>query len=131
MAFGNQEAFHNSSSRMMAAGIDLRKSNAIVDLRGNVLAYAQTGGMTAPIRFEIVPGAKLYRFGNVTAGVHRVAVGSWWLEQAAFDKLVSFAQVHDLSIGMALVPSGMRLEFGVAHSSGTRKVSFQAARSIG
>ncbi|MCP1831701.1 hypothetical protein J2R76_000129 [Bradyrhizobium sp. USDA 4532] len=102
VAFGNQVAFHDPSSRMMAAGVDLRKSNAIVDLQGNVLAYAQTGGMMAPTPFEIVPGEKLYRFGSVGAGMHRVAVGSWWLERGAFEKLVSFAQAHDLSIGMAL-----------------------------
>ena len=29
------------------------------------------------------------------------------------------------------VPSGMRLEFGLARSPGNMKVSFQAARSIG
>jgi hypothetical protein len=102
VAFGNQEAFHNTSSRMMAAGKDLRKSNAIVDLQGKVFAYAQTGGMIAPTRFEILPGAQLYRFGNVGAGVHRVAAGSWWLERTAFEKLFSFAQVYDLSIGIAL-----------------------------
>ncbi len=30
----------------------------------------------------------------------------------------------------AVVPSGMRLEFGLARSPGNTKVSFQAARSI-
>src|SRR6266852_2121662 len=39
---------------------------------------------------------------------------------------------HDLRFRRwATVPSGMRLEFGVAHSLGNMKVSFQAARSIG
>ena len=32
---------------------------------------------------------------------------------------------------MTPVPSGMRLEFGLARSPGNMKVSFQAARSIG
>jgi hypothetical protein len=102
MAFRNQAAFDDRSSRLMATGVDLRKSNAIVDVRGNVLAYAKTGGMMSPTRFEILPGIKLYRFGNVGAGVQRIATGSWWMEQAAFNTLEGFAQVHDLSIGVAL-----------------------------
>ncbi|MBR0778706.1 hypothetical protein JQ625_28095 [Bradyrhizobium diazoefficiens] len=102
MAFRNQGAFNNPGSRQMAAGNDLRASNAIVDLRGNVLAYAQTGGMIAPTRFEILPGTKLYRFGNMSHGVRRVALGAWWLERAAFEKLANFAQVHECSIGLAL-----------------------------
>src|SRR3569833_309821 len=102
MAFRNAAAFNNPSSRMLASGMDLRKSSAIVDHRGNVLAYAHTGGIIAPTRFEVAPGVKLYRFGNVTAGVRRVAGGSWWLEQDALEKLVSFAQVHELSVGVAL-----------------------------
>ena len=102
MAFRNAAAFANPSSRMLASGMDLRKSSAIVDHRGNVLAYAQTGGIIAPMRFEVAPGVKLYRFGNVTAGVRRVAGGSWWLEQDALEKLVSFARVHEFSVGVAL-----------------------------
>jgi hypothetical protein len=102
MAFRNQVAFDDPSSRMMATGMDLRKSNAIVDLRGNVLAYAKTGGVMSPMRFDILAGTKLYRFGNIGAGAHRIATGSWWLEQAAFNTLEGFAQVHDLSIGVAL-----------------------------
>jgi len=102
MAFRNEAAFNKPSSRMMAEGMDLRTSKAIVDPRGNVLAYAQTGGIIAPMRFEIAPGTTLFRFGNITAGVHRVAGGAWWMEQAAFEKLFNFAQVHDLSVGVAL-----------------------------
>jgi hypothetical protein len=102
MAFRNAAAFNDPGSRMMASGVDLRSSSAIVDHRGRVLAYAQTGGMMAPTRFEVAPGARLYRFGSVGAGVHRVAGGAWWLEQSAFEKLISFAQVHELSVGVAL-----------------------------
>ncbi len=102
MAFRNQAAFNKPSSRMMAEGMDLRTSNAIVDHRGNVLAYVQTGGIISPMRFEIAPGTTLFRFGNIGAGVHRVAGGPWWMEQAAFEKLFNFAQVHDLSVGVAL-----------------------------
>ena len=102
MAFRNQAAFDDPSSRMMATGVDLRKSNAIVDLRGNVLAYAKTGGVMSPMRFEIPPGSMLYRFGNIGAGVQRIATGSWWLERAGFDTIERFAQVHDLAIGVAL-----------------------------
>jgi hypothetical protein len=102
MAFGNQEAFSNPNSRLMAAGTDLQPSNAIVDQQGRVLAFAKTGGMMAPARFEILPGAKIFRFGNAGAGVHRLAAGSWWMEQPAFEKLTSFAQVHGVSIGVAL-----------------------------
>jgi hypothetical protein len=102
MSFSNQSAFDNPRSRMAAAGADLRASNAITDPRGRVLAYAQTGGMLSPTRFEIAPGVKLFRFGNSAAGTARVAGGSWWVEQAALEKLVRFAQVWDLSVGAAM-----------------------------
>jgi hypothetical protein len=42
-------------------------------------------------------------------------------------RLEKFESMH----GTLEVPSVMRLEFGVAHSPGNMKVSFQAARSIG
>ncbi|HYI83661.1 MAG TPA: hypothetical protein VEX11_10675 [Acetobacteraceae bacterium] len=102
MAFRNQQAFDDPKSRLAATGVDLRRSNAITDPQGRILAHAQTGGMLSPVRHEIAAGAKLFRFGSRTAGVARVAAGAWWLEQSAFDQLFRFAQVWELSIGMAM-----------------------------
>ena len=102
MSFENQQAFDSPDSRRMASGVDLRRANAITDPRGTVLAYAQTGGMLHPTRHELAECATVFRFGSRGAGVDRVATGGWWLEQAAFDKVFSFAQVWELSIGMAM-----------------------------
>jgi len=123
VAFRNQQAFDDPKSRLAATGVDLRRSNAITDPQGRILAHAQTGGMLSPVRHEIAAGAKLFRFGSRTAGVARVAAGAWWLEQSAFDQLFRFAQVWELSIGMA-----MRLLCLVRPNGATRPCSFVLAR---
>lgn len=102
MAFRNQQAFDDPRSRMVAMGTDLRSSTAITDAKGQVLAYAQTGGMMSPQRFEIAAGTRLFRFGSRNAGPTRVAMGGWWVDQQAFDRIFAFAQVWDLSIGAAM-----------------------------
>ena len=102
MAFANQAAFNDFRSRLAAQGADLQQKNAITDAQGNILAYAQTGGMMAPTRFEVPVGSKLFRFGNRAAGPLKVASGGWWIEEREFEKLFSFAQVWELSIGMAM-----------------------------
>lgn len=102
MSFANLQAFNDPKSLLAANGIDFRPSTAITDEHGNVLAYAKTGGMLAPLRHELAIGSKLYRFGTQAAGALRVAGGGWWIEQREFDQLFRFAQVWDLSIGMAM-----------------------------
>jgi hypothetical protein len=102
MAFRNQQAFDDPVSRLAATGVDLRRPATITDPQGRVLAYVGTGGVLSPVRHELRTAAKLFRLGSRTAGAIRVATGAWWLDQAAFDQLVRFAQVWDLSIGMAV-----------------------------
>ena len=64
--------------------------------------YLQTGRMLNPKRFELTPGAFVYRFGSVSAGPQKVAKGGWWMERAQFDKLVNFANVWSITVGMAM-----------------------------
>lgn len=101
VAFANAAHFDKPSNRAMAIGTDLRASNAIVDTQGAVLAYAKTGGMLAPVRFELSEGEVIYRFGAATAAPADISKGGWWVQRSQFDKLFSFAQVHGLNIAMA------------------------------
>lgn len=102
MSYANQQAFSDNKSRLVATGIDFDAAKAITDAQGNILAYAKTGGVMSPVRHELLVGTKIFRFGKHDAGVHRVAGGGWWMEQREFDQLFAFAQVWDLSIGMAM-----------------------------
>jgi len=102
MAFRNQQAFDDPKSRLAALGLDLRPSTAITDMQGRVLAYAQSGGILATTRYQIATGTTLFRFGSRNVGTDRVAVGAWWCDRPAFDHIFRFAQVWDLSIGMAM-----------------------------
>jgi hypothetical protein len=102
MSFVNQAAFNDPGSRQIAMGVDLRASTAITHPSGRVLIYAQTGGMINPTRYELQPGALVFRFGKTSAGVKGVAKGGWWIEKPEFEKLVAFAQVWDIAIGMAM-----------------------------
>jgi len=102
MRFINQAAFDDAKSRQMALGVDLRTKNAVLDLAGKVLFFAQTGGILNPSRFELAQGATLYRFGAAGAGARNIAKGGWWLEREAFEKIFNFAQVWSISVGMAM-----------------------------
>ena len=102
MSFANQTAFNDPGSRQMAMGLDLRTSTAITDPSGRVLIYAQTGGMINPARYELRPGAIVFRFGKASAGAESIAKGSWWIERPEFEKLFAFAQVWHIAIGMAM-----------------------------
>lgn len=102
MVFQNQQAFDDPKSRMAAAGADLRAATAVTDAQGQVLFYAQTGGMLTPARHEIPVGSSLFRFGSEAAGVARVATGGWWLDRREFEQLLRFAEVWDLSVGVAM-----------------------------
>lgn len=99
--FANERAFNDPASRHRAAGVDLDARRAIVDPRGEVLAYAQTGGILDPKRYELAPGLKIYRMSEARRGVEKAAAGAWWVEQPEFDKLMSFAQKHNLGVGLA------------------------------
>ena len=100
--FANQVAFDDPASRQRALGVDLNPLNAIVDPRGAVLAYAQTGGMLSPQRVELAPGAAIYRFGGAGRPAEQIAAGAWWVERAEFEKLLSFAQTHEVGLGLAV-----------------------------
>ena len=102
MSFINYAAFNDPRSRQMAMGVDLRPSKAITDPKGQVLVYAQTGGILNPSRYELHPGTIVFRFGTISAGVENVAKGGWWVENPEFEKLFAFAQKWDISIGMAM-----------------------------
>ena len=102
MTFVNQAAFNDPNSRRMAMGVDFRTSKAITDPKGQVLAYAQTGGMMNPTRFEMHPGTIVFRFGSAAARVEGVRKGAWWIEKREFEKLLSFAQVWGIGVGMAM-----------------------------
>ena len=60
--YANQSAFDSPDSFRMATGIDLRNSKAILDLKGNVLAYAQTCGMISPMKYAPQQGTAICRF---------------------------------------------------------------------
>src|SRR5262245_52078652 len=100
--FANQADFDDPRSRAMATGVDLNVRNAITDPNGNVLAYAQTGGMIAHARYELDPGQHLFCFGGAGRSAQAVAAGGWWVEQSEFETLLSFAQIHDVSLGLAM-----------------------------
>jgi hypothetical protein len=100
--FLNQRAFDDPASRKVATGVDLRARNAVVDSKGKVLFYAQTGGILDPRRFELMPGDHVYRFGTASAGALKVAKGGWWIEKKAFETLLNFAQVWSIGVGMAM-----------------------------
>ena len=100
MPFANAIAFNDPASRLEATGCNV--SNPIVDPRGNVLGYVQTGGMLAPQRYELQPGANLYRFAGPGPSPLEAAKGRWWVEQREFEKLLAFAQTHGVGIGVAM-----------------------------
>jgi len=100
--FANQRAFEERKSRLSALGCDLATPAALVDRQGNVLAYARSGGMISPQRFEVHPGARLFRFGQTSESNKKIAEGGWWIEKSEFEKLRRFAASNEISIGMAM-----------------------------
>jgi len=100
--FINRAAFNDIASWQKALGVDLNAQKAIVDPNGRVLAYAQTGGMIAPQRYELTPGTKIFRFGVIERGALGVAAGPWWVERAELDQLIRFAETWDLTLGAAV-----------------------------
>ena len=99
--FANNTKFNHSNSRRQAMGADTRVSNAITNLNGEPLIYAQTGGMISPARHELPEGTLLYRFANGSIPVPRAVVGGWWVEKREFEKLSHFAQAQNIHVAMA------------------------------
>jgi hypothetical protein len=99
--FANRAAFEEARSRLIAIGTDLSPARAIVDVSGNVLAHARTGGMLDPKRYELEAGSTIYRFGGPRAPKD-VAKGGWWIEKREFQLLVNFAISHDIYVGLAM-----------------------------
>lgn len=102
MSFVNAREFADPNSRLLATGTNLNSRSAITDPAGRVLAYAQTGGILSPVRHELRAGTRIFRFGGSGRSPQAVAAGGWWVEQRELEKIVSFAQAHDLSVGMAM-----------------------------
>ena len=100
--FANSAAFDERKSRMLATGTDVSGATAIVDLQGNVLAYARSGGMINPMRFELYPNSTLYRFGGNSRSPQEVAKGAWWIEKREFQQLLRFANTYSIFVGMAM-----------------------------
>lgn len=100
--FANSAAFNDPRSRLLAMGGDISVSKAIVDPHGHVLAYARTGGMIAPQRFELSPRSTIYRFGDGRKSPRDVAKGAWWMERSEFERLINFANTHGIFIGLAM-----------------------------
>src|SRR4051812_8389099 len=100
--FANDAAFHDSRSLLRAMGTDLSPNRAIVDSRGQVLAYAKTGGMMNPSRFELRPRETIYRFGGSAASLRDVAMGAWWIQKSEFEQLLRFANTYEIFVGLAM-----------------------------
>jgi len=100
--FANEAEFDRPASRAAAAGINLSSTRAIVDPQGRVLAQARTGGMINSQRYTLWNGTRLFRFGRSTQSPQEVARGGWWLEAREFERLVSFANVHRIYLGLAM-----------------------------
>ncbi|MBB3060261.1 hypothetical protein [Microbulbifer rhizosphaerae] len=99
--FVNSEEFNEPTSRQWAMGADTRPKNALVDGRGRVLAYSQTGGMISPARHELHRGTILYRFASGSAELSKAVTGGWWVAKAEFEQLTRFAQAHGVHVAMA------------------------------
>lgn len=100
--FLNQNAFDDPQNWMRAEGVDPDPQKAFVSTNGKALFFARTGGMMSPKRCELAPGTTLYRLGATGVEVPQLMAGSWWVARSEFSKLLSFAQQHDLGIGMAV-----------------------------
>ena len=102
MPFANDADFDDPLSLMRARGVDPDPARAFVDTAGKPLFYAQTGGILNPERAELDEGTTLYRFGGGGADVPALMAGCWWVDAAAFAKLLSFASQHDIPASTAM-----------------------------
>ena len=97
-SFANAAQFAGATPFERASGA----GSAIVDPQGNVIGHVMTGGIIDPKRCELQPGNILFRFGASGTPPMDVAKGPWWLESVAFDKAVSFANTHEINVGLAV-----------------------------
>jgi len=98
-SFANAAQFAGSRPFETASGAS--PNSAIVDPQGRVIGHVMTGGIIAPKRYELAAGTVLFRFGAHDAAPMDIAPGGWWLDKLSFEKLLSFANAHEISLGMA------------------------------
>jgi hypothetical protein len=98
-SFANAAQFAGSRPFESASGASA--NSAIVEPRGRVIGQVMTGGIIAPRRYELAAGTVLFRFGARDAAPMDIARGGWWIEKLSFEKLLSFANAHEISLGMA------------------------------
>ena len=101
MSFLNQHAFDDPQNWIRSEGGDPNPDRAVVSTNGKVLFYSSTGGMLSPRRYELREGTTLFRFAASDASVETIMAGSWWVERAEFEKILSFATQHGIGAGMA------------------------------
>jgi hypothetical protein len=101
LEFLNQAAFDHPSSFEMATGQDLDAKTSFTDQRGKILFRAQTGGIISPQRFEIHEGETLHRFAAGWKDALGAMEGGWWVERHAFERILRFARINDLTDPMA------------------------------
>jgi hypothetical protein len=101
MMFINQMAFDDVSSQRLALGQNLNPATAVKSAEGRILFYKQTGGMIAPQKTEIRQEATLYRFAGSHVNGQAAMLGGWWVGASEFERILSFARVHNVSDPMA------------------------------
>ena len=95
--FANAAQFAGSRPFEAASGAGAE----IVDPHGRVIGRVSTGGVISPTRHETRAGDILFRFGGTGVPPQKIALGAWWMEKASFEKVLSFAMTHGISVGMA------------------------------
>lgn len=100
-SFANQSAFDDQNSYRQAIGENLDPNAAFKDPSGNILFRVQTGGMISPVKAELTQGTTLFRFAAGSAGGPGAMKGGWWVAKPEFDRIVRFAQVHEISDPLA------------------------------
>lgn len=99
--FLNQQYFDEQLSRQLASGVDSRPQSAVRDSKGQILFQLQTGGMMSPVKTELRTGSALMRFASGAIAPDIAMAGGWWIEQASFDRILRFSQVHDVPLILA------------------------------
>jgi len=98
-SFANAAQFAGSRPFESASGVSA--NSAIVDPQGRVIGQVMTGGIIAPRRYELAAGTILFRWGAKNAAPMDIAQREWWIEKLSFEKLLSFANAYEISVGMA------------------------------
>jgi hypothetical protein len=101
LEFLNQAAFDDPSSFELATGQNLDPRTSFTDPSGKILFRAQTGGIISPERFEIPEGETLHRFASGSKDALSAMAGGWWVEGHAFERILRFARINELTDPMA------------------------------